>query len=96
MNYRNRSLLDLAHHLPCMHCGQGEASEPAHSNQSEHGKGMSLKAHDVYFAALCHTCHARLDQGRDLSRDERRSMWQRAFEKTLLAMWQRGWIKVAR
>ena len=96
MNFRNRALLDLAHHLPCMHCGQGEASEPAHSNASEHGKGMSIKSHDVYWAALCHTCHSQMDQGSRMSRQERRDMWRNAFDKTLLELWRRGWIKVVR
>src|SRR5690242_7404417 len=48
MNFRSRALLDLAHHLPCQWCGRGTASEPAHSNQQKHGKGMSLKLHDCY------------------------------------------------
>lgn len=95
MNYRNRRLLDLAHRLPCQCCGRGQASEPAHSNQSKHGKGMSIKSHDVFFAALCHDCHASLDQGSKLTREERQEMWQRAFEKTLLVLWERKLIQVA-
>ena len=96
MNYRNRALLDLAHHLPCQHCGAVEASEPAHSNWSRHGKGMSLKAHDVYFAAMCHSCHAELDQGSRWTREQREEIWRTAHEKTLLELWTRGWLKVIR
>ena len=96
MNFRNRALLDLAHHLPCQWCGKGEASEPAHSNQSKHGKGMSIKSHDAFFAALCHDCHRNLDQGSKMSREERAEMWQTAFERTFLELWTRGWLKVNR
>jgi len=95
VNYRNRKFLDLAHGMPCMHCGQGEASEPAHSNWSEHGKGMSIKAHDVYWAALCHTCHAYLDQGGKMTRDERKELWRKAYDATQLWLWQNGKVRVA-
>ena len=33
----------------------------AHSNKSEHGKGMGLKAEDQYGAYACSTCHAVYD-----------------------------------
>lgn len=96
MNFRCRPLLDLAHHLPCQWCGKGTASEPAHSNQQKHGKGMSIKAHDVFFAALCHDCHSEIDQGSKLTKGERMELWQTAFERTLLELWKRGWLKVQR
>jgi hypothetical protein len=93
-NYRNRKLLDLAHQLPCQCCGRGEASEPAHSNFHQHGKGMSIKAHDVFFAALCHDCHRELDQGKSMTFDKRFDMWQRAHDKTLLEIFRRGLVRV--
>ena len=96
MNYRNRQLLDLAHHLPCQWCGEGVASEPAHSNHQRHGKGMGIKAHDAYFAALCHSCHAELDQGSRWTREERANIWQSAHDRTMLELWRRGWIRVNR
>ena len=96
MNYRNRPLLDLAHFLPCQWCGKGTASEPSHSNQQIHGKGMSIKAHDVFFAALCHDCHAEIDQGTRLSKSERQERWRIAADRTLLAIWRNGWLKVTR
>ena len=98
-HYRNRKLLDLAYQLECMvqlpGCMGGQASEPAHSNQSRHGKGGSLKAHDCFWAAACHACHAELDQGRTMTREEKFECWQRAHERTVLALWQRGLIEVA-
>jgi len=57
---------------------------------------LSIKAHDCYFAALCHECHAELDQGVKWLREERQRVWQTAHERTLLELWRRGWIKVNR
>jgi hypothetical protein len=97
-NYRDRDLLNLAHHVhECQHCGKSCPSgcEPAHANMSEYGKGAMLKAHDHFHAALCHECHAELDQGPNLTRDERRTMWERAFRKTLTLYFSKGWLRVA-
>lgn len=99
MIYRNRKLLDLAYELPCTMRIEGVCvggrGEPAHSNQSRHGKGKSLKAHDCYFASACRACHREVDQGMRFSREERADIWQRAFEETLLLLWQGGHINVA-
>lgn len=97
-NHRDRKLLDLAHEIhTCMACGAYVESgcEPAHSNQARHGKGKSIKASDVFFAAVCNACHYEIDQGALPTQDERRELWQRAFEATLLELWERGWLKVA-
>lgn len=100
-NYRNRSLLDLAHDLhDCTAQIEGvcqgyspDGLEPAHSNQSRHGKGMSIKAHDCFHAAICHSCHVEIDQGHKLSREERAEVWQKAHERTILEYFNRGWLK---
>lgn len=55
--------------------------EPAHGNWSYFGKGMSLKADDV-FAAACHACHTEVDQGKNLSREEREYYWMRGAIRT--------------
>ena len=99
MNYRNRALLDLAYQIECTlqlpgQC-EGGIGEPCHSNQSVHGKGGSLKAHDCFFASGCRSCHRELDQGKRYTREEKREFWQRAHERTLLALWERGLVKVA-
>lgn len=100
MNYRNRALLDLAHQMPCTLnidgvCQGGLESEPAHSNQQIHGKGMSIKAHDVFFAAACRACHHELDHGTKFNKEEKREIWRHAFDKTYLLLWEMGFIKVA-
>lgn len=98
MNYRNRELLSLAYQLPCMlqlPCCEGGVGEPAHSNQPKHGKGGAIKAHDCFFVPACRACHRELDQGKTMTRDEKRAAWDAAFERTYLELWKRGLIRVA-
>ena len=71
--------------LPCVHCGG--ASQAAHRNE---GKALGLKTDDCLTAALCPTEHARIDQGRDLSRDERRALVDRYIVLTLRALVRTG------
>ena len=95
MNYRNRALLDLARDAPCMGCGKQDGTTvAAHSNWREHGKGMSVKAHDCFVAFLCFVCHAALDQGKEMSRDQRYETWLMAHFKTMLYLWQKELIGV--
>lgn len=56
---------------------------------------MSIKAHDCFFVPGCRSCHYRLDQGKEFSREERRDIWNTAFFKTVLLLWERGLIQVA-
>jgi len=65
-------------------------TQAAHANWGIYGKGMGQKAHDCFVAALCIRCHAELDQGKNLSADERQQMWESAFRKTLLALFETG------
>lgn len=82
--YRNRKLLDAARELPCQHCGVSDGTVvAAHSNQLRDGKGRGLKAHDYRIASLCFTCHAELDQGSKMSKQERVEMWEEAHRKTI-------------
>lgn len=98
-NYRNRKLLDAVHQLPCTFAlpgvCEGGLGEPCHSNFARHGKGKSMKAHDCYVASGCRSCHREVDQGMRMSREERVDAWQRAFEKTLLLLWERKLIEVS-
>ena len=66
----------------------------AHSNQLKHGKSMGAKAHDWAIASLCFTCHAELDQGSKYNKETRMAVWDKAFERTLHLLWERGIIEV--
>lgn len=80
---RSHKLLKAVASLRCMHCGTSESVQASHSNWAEHGKGRSLKASDIYTAALCLRCHFEIDQGRDLTKDQRKEMWLNAHRKTV-------------
>jgi len=94
--YRNRKLLDVCHELPCQHCGIIDGTVvAAHSNQLRDGKGRGLKAHDYRVASLCYKCHMELDQGKDLSKQERVELWDEAHRKTIGQLFERGFISVS-
>jgi len=95
MMYRNRKLLDAARELPCQHCGVSDGTVvAAHSNQLRDGKGRGLKAHDYRIASLCFTCHAELDQGSKMTKQERIEMWEEAHRKTIGLFFENGVISL--
>lgn len=78
--------------LDCQHCGRDDGTITwAHSNWGEHGKGKSVKASDIYVAAMCAVCHYLLDQGRTWSAEERRANWLAAHRKTIRKLLMLGW-----
>ena len=66
----------------------------AHSNQLRDGKGKGIKAHDYRIAALCYRCHADLDQGSKMSKEERKEVWEEAHRKSIGELFLRGLIRV--
>lgn len=51
---------------------------PAHRNE---GKGGALKVADALTVPACYYCHAEFDQGRKFTRDQKRAMWDAAYER---------------
>jgi len=101
-NFRSPALLRMARDQSCTNCGAEDGTiVSAHSNWSEHGKGMSIKAHDCYIAHLCHRCHAWLDQGAgrdptgDWSSSQKRDMFRRAMDRTTLRLWEQKKVRTA-
>lgn len=96
MIYRNKRLLELLREAPCQVCGiQDGTVVAAHSNQLRDGKGRSVKSHDFRCASMCYTCHARCDQGADLSKAERIEMWEEAHRKTIGWLFLNGHIEIS-
>ncbi|WP_440506980.1 hypothetical protein, partial [Serratia nevei] len=56
------------------------------------GKGMGLKTDDCATAALCVCCHTAIDNGKDLSREERRQLMDRAIVLTIIQIARRGLV----
>lgn len=92
---RDERLRDMCRAMPCQRCAWGTPDAGvtwAHSNLGRHGKGRSIKASDVYVAAMCARCHARLDQGNDWDADEKELVWLGAWRNTVkLALKWKTW-----
>ena len=99
-------MLDLAHEIhECMNCDRWSesGSEPAHENSITAGKGFAIKSQDQRHAALCHACHAWLDQGSGMdpsglyegTKKDKWEMWIRAHLRTFDEYWRRGYLRVA-
>lgn len=65
--------------IPGACIGGMDTTVPAHSNQSRHGKGMGIKAHDEFTVPGCHACHYQIDQGNIFSREEKFAFWDSAY-----------------
>jgi len=88
---RSKALLVACREIPCQSCGVADGTVvAAHSNQSRHGKGRSIKASDVFVASLCHKCHTDLDQGASMTRGEREGLWDNAHRNTVRTLVKRG------
>ena len=89
--FRSKKHLKLVASLPCQVCGIENQTQAAHSNWAKlGGKAKSLKASDEYTAALCLKCHYEIDQGKDLTKDERQLMWYLAHNLTVAKLCERG------
>nr|WP_256548419.1 hypothetical protein [Xenorhabdus bovienii] len=72
----------------CVRCRK-YGVQVAHRNE---GKGMGLKVDDSLTAALCPECHHAIDNGTDMSRDERRHEMDRSIVLTIKELTRRGFI----
>jgi hypothetical protein len=76
--------------LPCVLCGREGQTQAAHRNE---GKGMGLKVDDCWLAALCVPCHADIDQGATMTREQRRELMDRAILLTIQALARAGRLR---
>lgn len=90
---RDERLRFMCGAMACQHCGREGLDAGvtwAHSNQSIHGKGRSIKASDIYVAALCAVCHVAIDQGSSMSYEDRIALWEPAHRRTVLVALRDG------
>jgi hypothetical protein len=90
MTYRSEPLRRIVATLPCMVCGRDGNTQASHSNQQRDGKGMGIKAHDYRIAAICGPCHTEIDQGKAMTKEERRNAWDEAHRATIGALFEMG------
>ena len=89
---RSKKLLQAVASLDCQACGNPHMVQAAHSNWGG-GKGRGIKCDDNLVAALCLKCHHEIDQGKNLSREERQEMWLKAHKRTVAALVDSGkWV----
>lgn len=84
MTFRSEKFRRAIASMACVHCGRVGDTQAAHANLSCFGKGMGIKASDAALMALCTTCHAELDQGKSMTKQERRDFQFECISKTLV------------
>lgn len=87
--FRSEAWLAAVRSLPCVKCGK--PAEAAHRNEA---KGMGIKADDALTAALCREHHAEIDQGRHMTREERRAEIDRCIVLTVRELARAGRLAV--
>lgn len=87
--FRSEAWLQAVRGLRCVFCG--DPVQAAHRNE---GKGAMLKTDDCLTAALCPREHAEIDQGKDMTREERRARMNLAIVLTLRELVRRGKVSV--
>jgi hypothetical protein len=91
VTFRSKRWLQAVSTLDCVICGKQGPSQAAHINE---GKGIGLRTHDCWTAALCPECHSNIDQGKDMTREERRSALQKSVLLTIAKLALDDWIRV--
>ena len=104
-HYTNRKLLDLCRDVPCMMripgvcLGREDTVVPAHDNNLNAGKGMSIKADDCFAIPACFNCHDEYD-GRThtaaLSKQDRQWYFDKGLRRWLKYLWSHNLIQVRR
>lgn len=79
---RSPKLLKAVAELDCQSCGSGYGTQAAHTNWGG-GKGRGIKADDNLIAALCQNCHYEIDQGKNLTKEQRQELWLKAHHRTV-------------
>lgn len=102
--FRNATLLAAARGMVCQNCKADDGTiVSAHSNEQEHGRGKDSQSHDCFFAWLCNRCHYFYDHGSTgmdptktwkATREDKRAMFMKAKDRTLLELWRLGKLKV--
>ncbi|WP_207000703.1 hypothetical protein [Trinickia mobilis] len=99
VTFRSEDLRRAVVTLPCMNCGIERYTQAAHGNTD---KGQGLKASDAAIAALCcdrpgvRGCHAMLDQGGAMGKEERRAFELEMIAKTYIALIERGLLRTVK
>lgn len=86
--HRSQAWLRAVASLPCVVCMKDGPSQAAHINHR--GKGMAMKAPDVWTFPMCPACHAEFDQGKSYTKEERRELADTWVLMTILNLASQG------
>jgi hypothetical protein len=96
MNWRSKKLTQSAKHESCVSCGADDGTIVwAHSNEQKHGKGMGIKAHDLFGAYLCHKCHHGYDNqawNNSCPENNKQSWFRAMWERSMIRACNKGYI----
>jgi len=93
----NKKYLKLARGKPCVRCGSLHGVVACHySGQFSHqlGKGMGIKADDLFVAFLCHQCHQYFDNYEIRNNCERSQEFLILILKTIKLLLETGEITI--
>lgn len=94
--FRSQEMMEAVREFPCGHTGEyHEGTCGAHPNWSWAAKAKSIKGHDLV-AAMSPQAHYELDQGKNLTGEQREMMWLRAFYQTMLHGFRSGKFRVVK
>jgi hypothetical protein len=91
LTYRSDKWLRAVASLPCVLCYREGMTQAAHRNE---GKGMGIKTPDCWTAAICVECHAEIDQGKTMTREEKRARMDVAVLLTIKELASCGLLSV--
>lgn len=77
--------------LPCARCMREGQTQAAHPNHR--GKGLGMKAPDCWTVPLCVECHREFDQGKTMTKLEKREMMDTWIILTILELASKGLVK---
>lgn len=95
MSFRSQRLLRSAEGQACVECGTVGTTVSAHVNSVALGSGTGIKAPDCLTMHLCQQCHDLYDGRRPgLNKEEKQDMWNRCFVRTILRLFDQGFVVV--
>ena len=89
--YRSSEWLQAVRSLECCVLCGAYGVQAAHRNE---GKGAGMKTSDCLTAALCPECHSEIDQGKHMTREDRRATMNSAIVMTLEALVKAGRVEI--
>ena len=93
MNWRSKKLTQSAKYESCVSCGADDGTVVwAHSNSLRHGKGTGIKAHDLFGAYLCNSCHVNYDGIPWNNTNNKYEWFLDQWEKSMIIACEKGYI----